>query len=203
MRTAKARKVILIDPTAGLSVREPRSFHGQVLDHERQRQLYRRWSQDLHIHPHEAFLGLAALLHGASIEELRYLTVEDLDRARSRAHLGKRPASVPLDPTTWDALERCLAHRGALKTSNPHVIVTKGTKLNSAPASPYYMTHVLDPAGLTPKTARNTRLVDLAANLDPKILAAAFGLDPQAALYYTVDRVDDGRLESMSTDPGD
>jgi hypothetical protein len=201
MRTARARKVILIGPTVGLSVREPRSFHGQLLDHERQRQLYRRWSQNPSIHPREAFVGLAALLHGTSIEELRYLTVDDLDRARSRAHLGKRPTSVPLDPATWDALERCLSHRCALKTSNPHVIVTKGTKLNSAPASPYYMTHVLDPAGRTPKTARNTRLVDLAANLDPKILATAFGLDHQAALYYTADRVDGGRLQAKSSGP--
>lgn len=108
-----------------------------------------------------------------------------------------------MDPATWDALERCLVHRDALKTSNPHVIVTKGTKLNSAPASPYYMSHALDPAGLTPKTARVTRLDDLAASLDPKILAAAFSLDPQAALYYTVDRVDDGRLESTGADPSD
>ncbi len=203
MRTAKPRKVILIDPTVGLSVREPRSFHGQVLDHERQRQLYRRWTHERDVHPHEAFVGLAALLHGASIEELRYLTIDDLDRTRSRAHLGKRSASVPFDPATWDALERCLGHRDALKTSNPHVIVTKGTKLNSAPASPYYMTHVLDPAALTPKTTRNTRLVDLAASLDPKILATAFGLDPQAALYYTADRVDAGRLEAKSTDLND
>lgn len=56
------------------------------------------------------------------------------------------------------------------------------------------MAHVLDPAGLTPKAARNTRLVGLAASLDPKILAAAFGLDPQAALYYSADRVDLERL---------
>ena len=202
MRTAKARRVILIDPTVGLSVREPHAFHGQVLDHEVQRRLYRRWTQERDVHPHEAFVGLAALLHGASIEELRYLTIDDLDHARSRVHLGKRPASVPLDPATWEALQRCLTHRDALKTSNSHVIVTKGTKLNSAPASPYYMTHVLEAAGLTPKTARNTRLVDLAASLDPKILATAFGLDPQAALYYAADSVNHGRIVTSKRGDG-
>lgn len=202
MRTAKARRVILIDPTVGLSVREPHAFHGQVLDHEVQRRLYRRWTQEHDVHPHEAFVGLAALLHGASIEELRYLTIDDLDHARSRVHLGKRPASVPLDPATWEALGRCLTHRHALKTSNSHVIVTKGRKLNSAPASPYYMTHVLDAAGLTPKTARNTRLVDLAASLDPKILATAFGLDPQAALYYAADTVDHRRIVTSKRGDG-
>lgn len=199
MRTAKSRRVILVDPTAGFSVREPRAFHGQVLARDRQRWLYRRWTQDPDTHPHEAFVGLAALLHGASIQELRLLTLGDLDLARQRVRLGKRPAAIPMDPLTWNALERCLAHRTSLSTSNPHIIVTKGTKLNSAPASPYYMTHVLDPAGLTPKTARNTRLTDLAAHLDPKILAAAFGLDPQAALYYTADGTDTIRIQHRPT----
>jgi hypothetical protein len=201
MRTARARRVILIDPTAGLSVREPRAFHGQILDRGRQRQLYRRWSQQRDIHPHEAFVGLAALLHGASIQELRFLLLDDLDHTRHRLHLGKRPASVPVDPVTWAALESCLSHRAALKSPNPHVIVTKGTKLNSAPASHYYMTHVLDPAELTPTTARNTRLTDLAATLDPKILAAAFGMDPEGALYYSADRVDAQRITVKSTGP--
>ena len=54
-------------------MREPRGFHGQVLDHSRQRQLYRRWSEEDDVHPHEAFVGLAALLRGASILELRFL----------------------------------------------------------------------------------------------------------------------------------
>ncbi len=54
--------------------------------------------------------------------------------------------------------------------------------------------HVLDSAGITPKIARNTRLVQLAADLDPKILAAAFGLTPEAALYFTADRVDTHRI---------
>jgi hypothetical protein len=195
MRTAKARRAILIDPTAGLSVREPRAFHGQVLARDRQRELYRRWTQDRDMHPHQAFVGPGALLHGASILELRFLTLDDIDHARHRLHLGKRPTAVPVDPVTWNTLESCLAHRAALKTSNPHVIVTKGTKLNSAPASHYYMTHVLDPAGLTPKTARNTRMTDPAAALDPKIPAAAFGPDPQAALYYTADGTDAIRIQ--------
>jgi hypothetical protein len=194
MRTARARRAILIDPTAGLSVREPRGFHGQVLDSARQRQLYQRWSGPGQQHPHEAFVGLAALLHAASIQELRFLTLDDLDHSARRILLGKRPTLVPLDPVTWAALETCLTYRAALRTSNPHVLVTKGTKLTTTPASPYYMTHVLDPAGITPKIARNTRLVRLAADLDPKILAAAFGLTPEAALYYTADRVDEGRI---------
>lgn len=62
--------------------------------------------------------------------------LSDLDLARQRLRLGKRPAAIPMDPLTWNALERYLAHRTSLSTSNPHIIVAKETKLNSAPASP-------------------------------------------------------------------
>lgn len=41
---------------------------------------------------------------------------------------------------------------------------------------------------------RGTRLVELVNTLDPKLVAAAFGMDPQAALIYLADRIDEGRL---------
>ena len=77
------------------------------------------------------------------------------DRALVRAeNLAARLA----EPPTW-LLDFAAHIIGPHNPNRAAVIVTKGTKLNCAPASPYYMTHVLDPAGLTPKTARNTRLV--------------------------------------------
>ncbi|AYV25169.1 hypothetical protein ACFWB1_19370 [Streptomyces goshikiensis] len=41
---------------------------------------------------------------------------------------------------------------------------------------------------------RSTRLVDLVNALDAKLIAAAFGMDPQAALIYLADHLDEGRL---------
>lgn len=41
---------------------------------------------------------------------------------------------------------------------------------------------------------RSTRLVDLVNTMDPKLVAAAFGMDPQATLIYLADHVDPGRL---------
>ncbi|MFF6779736.1 hypothetical protein [Streptomyces sp. NPDC012510] len=41
---------------------------------------------------------------------------------------------------------------------------------------------------------RSTRLVDLVNSMDPKLVAAAFGMDPQATLSYLADHVDPGRL---------
>jgi hypothetical protein len=101
---------------------------------------------------------------------------------------------VPLDPASWAALQRCLAHRGQLRTHNPHVLVTKVTRTGQAAASAYFLSHVLDPAGIRPKALRSTRLIDLVNNLDPKLVATAFGMTPEGVLTYFADRVDPTRL---------
>jgi hypothetical protein len=41
---------------------------------------------------------------------------------------------MPLDPASWQVLQRCLNHREAQRTGNPHVMVTKGTNAGRAPA---------------------------------------------------------------------
>jgi hypothetical protein len=104
---------------------------------------------------------------------------------------------VPLDPATWTVLLRCLDHRAGLNTANPNVIVTKGTKAGRTSASTAYLSHVLDPSGHPPHAIRGTRLVDLVNTLDPKLVAAAFGLDSQAPLIYLADRVDPDRLPNF------
>ena len=141
---------------------------------------------------------MLALLHAASSQEARLLTLDDVDHTNQRVRLGERPHPVPLDPTTWAALIRCLDHRANLNTTNTHVIVTKGTKACRAPASTAYFSHVLDPSGHPPRAIRSTRLVDLVNTLDPKLVAAAMGLDPQAPLIYLADRVDPDRLANMA-----
>lgn len=73
-------------------------------------------------------------------------------------------------------------------------MVTKGTMAGRAPASTAYVSHVLDPCGVPPRTLRSTRLVDLVNTMDPKLVAAAFGMDPEGVMIYLADRVDEGRL---------
>jgi hypothetical protein len=193
-RFARTQRIVLIDPTRGLSARDPWGFRGATVDLATQRRLFNRWTTSADPHPHEAFVGLLAMLHGASSHEARLLTVDDLDHVHHTVQLGRRPIATALDPATWAALQRCLAHRDLLTTNNPHVIVTKVTKTASSPASTAYLGHVLDPAGVVPKRLRSTRLLDLAANLDPKLVAAAFGLTAETVLPYLVDRVDPTRL---------
>ncbi len=43
-RFARSRKIILADPTRGLTAREPRGFTGQTLRLDQQRELFRRWT---------------------------------------------------------------------------------------------------------------------------------------------------------------
>lgn len=194
-RWARRNKIVLVDPTTSLTLSRWAGFTGTTLTVAEQRRLFRRWtSGDDHVHPHEALVGLLALLHAMTGAELRALRVDDIDlqarmlRVESRAHL------VPLDPASTASIESCLAHRTRIETRNPHLIVTKVTKPRMTPASPAYVTHILDPAGVTAKTLRSTRLVELVISLDPKLVAEALGMNAGGLLAYLADHVDAGRL---------
>lgn len=196
-RFARRRHIVLIDPTSGLKRRQDKGFRGRTLTRAQQRELFRRWTTDSSVHPHEALVGLLALLHGASSQEVRLLRCQDIDIGLSAIRLGGRPHPVPLDPASWAALQRCLSHRADWPTTNPHVIVTKGTKAGRAPASTAYLSHVLDHCGYSPRLIRNTRLVDLVNIMDAKLVAAAFGMTPEATMIYLADYVDAGRLAEI------
>ncbi|GAA4237805.1 hypothetical protein GCM10022254_51140 [Actinomadura meridiana] len=133
-----------MDRTQGLPARAPKGFTGTTLTLEQQRRLFRRWSTDPAVHPHEALLGVLALLHGASSREVRHLLVTAIDPADQTIRLGHRAHPVPMDPASWVVLQRCLAHRQRQHTDNPHVMVTWGTKAGKTPASIAYVNHVLD-----------------------------------------------------------
>jgi len=196
-RFARSRKIILADPTRGLTARDPRGFTGQTLLLKEQRELFRHWTTSRDAHPHEALLGILSLLHGASSDEVRHLRVSDIDQAARTAELGSRPLPVPLDPASWQVLQRCLGHRETQRTANPHVIVTKGTKAGRSPASTAYISHLLDGCGVPPRELRCTRLADLVNTIDPKLVAAAFGMKPESVMYYLADHVDAGRLPTL------
>ncbi|WP_329378588.1 hypothetical protein [Streptomyces sp. NBC_01716] len=46
---------------------------------------------------------------------------------------------------------------------------------------------------------RCTRLLDLVNTMDPKRVAAAFGMDPEATMIYLSDRVVETRLSGWET----
>lgn len=146
------------------------------------------------MHPHEALVGVLALLHAASNLELRQLRLDDFDEVRHSLRLGRRPLPVPLDPVSVSVLQRCLRHRASLDTHNPHLIVTTQTKTRTTPASTAYLSHVLDGAGVAPKRLRSTRIVDLVIALDPKIAGEALGMRAEGLVDYLADHVDAGRL---------
>ncbi|ABM11322.1 phage integrase family protein [Mycolicibacterium vanbaalenii PYR-1] len=200
-RFARNRRVVLVDPTHGMSAKRHRGFRGRTLTITQQRDLFRRWSADPAAHPHEALFGLLAILHGVSSRELRLLQVDHIDTSDRSIRLGTRPHPVPLDPVSWNALQRSLDHRDTQRTNNPHVIVTRGTKADRRPASEAYMSHLLDPCGLPPKMLRSTRLADLVNTIDPKLVAAAFGMRPEGAMIYLADHLDEGRLPDHLAQP--
>jgi hypothetical protein len=70
------------------------------------------------------------------------------------------------------------------------VVVTRGTRAHRTPASQPYLSHVLDPVGLSPSLLRHTRLAELTHRFDPRLVAAAFGMTPEGALHYLIGAID-------------
>jgi hypothetical protein len=119
--------------------------------------------------------------------------------ARNRTvTLPGRPFPVPADPATWDAVQACLRHRDQLATLNPHLIVTKATRTGAAPADGSYLTRLLAPAGVTPSACRQTRIAQFVNDLDPKLTAAALGMQDSGLARYLADNVDKDRLRRLS-----
>lgn len=199
-RFARSNKIVLVDPTRGQSAKKTRGFTGRTLRLDQQRVLFHRWTST-DPHPHEALLGILALLHAASSQEVRLLRIAHIDTTQHTIRLGHRPEPVPLDPDSWAVLQRCLAHRQAQDTLNPHVIVTRGTKARQDPASSAYFTHLLDPVGIPPRTVRCTRLAELVNTLDPKLVAAALGMNPDGVIAYLSDYVEEARLPPERANP--
>ena len=197
-RWARTRRLLLIDPTRGLRANSNTPFHGRVLDIAQQRGLLRRWTVHAGTLPaNEPFVGLLALLHGASAGELRHLRVEDVDLTRATVHLGHRPDPTPLDPVTAAALARCLNHRDRAGAGNPHVLVNRKTKTVAGAVSRAYLEMLLAPAGVNPLLLRVTRLAELVTTLDPIVVAHAFGIRHGAAIHYLADSVDRARLPNV------
>jgi site-specific recombinase XerD len=194
---ATRHRLLLIDPTRTLTAPQPRGFRGPTLTLERQRSLFRRWSTDPNVHPHEALVGLLALLHGATTTEIQHLADDAIDHAGRTVRLGRRPHPTPLDPWTWRALERAITHRHTLRSNNPHLLITKQTKATRAPASDGYIKHTLDPVGIQPRILRSTRLTNLVTTTDVKLVATAYGMTNEAVTAYLADHVDPTRLPNM------
>lgn len=139
-----------------------------------------------------------ALLHGASRIELASLVLEDIDRPRHAVRLGKRPHALVLDPVSWAALERAVAHHRRLRTLNPHLLVTAKTACRNIAARGQFVSEVLHPAGVVMRDLRSTRLSRLVSTYDPMFVAASFGLTPKTATYYLGDSVDGEHLQSTN-----
>jgi site-specific recombinase XerD len=196
-RWARTSRLILTDPATGIRTGRARGYHPRTLAVAEQRRLFRRWTTDPAVHPHEALAGLLALLHATPSRDLRNLKVTDIGATARTIRLGRRPHPVPLDPASWHAVQRCLEHREQLATRNPHVIVTTHTRTRRTAASDQYLVRILDPAGIGTRTLRATRIIDLVASLDPKLVCEALGMDPAGVLPYAADQVQDTRLANL------
>jgi hypothetical protein len=191
---ARVRRLVLVDPTNDVHNQLRRRFSGPVVDLPTQRRLFRRWTTEPDVMPNEALVGLLSLLHAAAVDDMRHLTVADIDHAAHTITLPARSRPVPLDPATFTALNATLARRHELGTTNPHVLVNRRTKVTGQPVSPSHANDLLRPAGVTPQRLRCTRLAQLVTTTDPVLVTELIGISHATALYYLADSVEHAEL---------
>jgi len=194
---AKGRKLVLVDPARSLRLGPQPAFAGTIIDRDTQQALFGRWTS-AEVRPHERFTGLLALLHAASSTQTRSLVMTNIDSERRTLELAGRPFPTPIDPATWTALEACLVQRDALGTLNPHVIVTRATRTGDNAADRSYLARLLHPGRTTPSACRQTRLAQLVIDLDPKLTAAALGMNGGGLVRYMDDNIAHDRLQSAT-----
>ena len=180
-RFARTQKIVLTDPTRGLSARQPAGFTGQTVLLERQRELFRRWTAGRTPTRTRPCSGSSPWSTEPPASRSAACAWTTSTTVPGPSELGKRPRPVPLDPASWDVLQRCLTHRDAQATGNPHVMVTRGTRARRSPASVAYVSHVLDPCGVPPRMLRSTRLIDLVNTMDPNSWPPRSAWTPKAS----------------------
>ena len=194
-RFAARKRMILADPARDITITRPQGFTGTTLTLHRQRELFGRWtSGTAGVHPHEALTGLLALIHGATTQEIRHLTIDAVSPAAQAVTLGSRPQPTPLDPWTWAAIDACLARHRAARSANPHLLVTSRTKATRAAVSDGYVKNTLRAEGIRPRVLRSSRILALVAAADAKLIATAYGMTYGAVLHYLADDVTLTRL---------
>ncbi|WP_413752420.1 hypothetical protein NRF20_09725 [Streptomyces sp. R-74717] len=130
-------------------------------------------------------LALAAI-HAARPKTVRELLLEDLDLGNRRLTLAGRVR--PLDDLTRDAILAWLDHRRQRwpNTTNPHLIVSQHTAMDTCPVSGVWITNALRGQAATLERLRVDRQLEeaLTHGPDPLHLAEVFGLDETTAIRY-------------------
>jgi hypothetical protein len=130
----RRRKITLINPAAHLRRSQRTGYAGPLIEPARQRQLLDRWRRE-DTDPRERVVGLLCLLHAASNNDVRMLTIDDIDLDHAAARLRNRRHPVPLDPLTIDAIRACLEQRPTTATDNRYLLVTHHSRQHNRPCS--------------------------------------------------------------------
>jgi site-specific recombinase XerD len=184
----RRRKITLINLAAHLRRSQRKGYAGPLIDHTLQRQLLCRWRRD-DTDPRERVVGLLCLIHAASNEDVRMLSLDDIDLDRATVRLRNRRHPVPLDPLTVDAIRACLQQRPTTAVDNRFLLVTHHSRQHNRPCSIGFPVRALTKVGLTPQVLRQTRLSDLAQRADPRMMAEAIGITKEAAVHYIIGNV--------------
>jgi len=151
--------------------------------------------------PDPARAAVTALLafHALRLQEIRHLTLTDLDLGQGRLHLPKR--TVLLAEPVQTRLAAYLTHRTTTwpRTANRHLFLTHRSAATTAPASrPWLYRHYPPSSHLL----RADRIADEAHRAaDTRMICELFGLSFEAAARYTRPYADAATAQPPSPAP--
>ena len=204
-RWARKHRRVLADPASSIKVMRNHAHVDVVISRSLAQSLVRRWTTNLDVHPHEAFIGLMTMLHGASTTELRHSKISDVNVGDRSIQLGSRPGPTVLDPYCWAALERVVTiHEKHVAVVNQHLLASGHVKTHTGPPSQSTMSERLHGGrlGVNSRTLRSAHLGRFVEGFDPVLVAAAHGITAKAALYYQGDRIDTSRTVTLDDQAG-
>lgn len=180
-RFAKRRRLIFINPTAGIKGRRADPSLIPMTDEEI------HTVEQLAVGPVERLAVALAAEHAARTSAIRHLTLDDIDLPNRRITLaGHRQR---LGELSYRALRSWLQHRRTRWpcTPNRHVLVNTKTVLDTGPVSGPYVRFCLGRNGFSIDHIRADRILHeaLTAKADPLHLSLIFNISHHTATRYT------------------
>jgi integrase len=176
-------RLVAHNPVPGEPGREAPSAI-QPLTPDEQSGLLQRWVRM--DDPIESLVGLLALLHGLTSDELVRLRLADVDAETGRIRVPGRAAPVVLDRLTRHGLSVYLAWRAAVPAlrDHPFLLVNGTSRFTRERVSRRYLGELMRRGGVTPTQLRLTCFSTVAQESGPRLLVDGFGLSPTQAGRY-------------------
>jgi len=165
---SKKYKYTFLNPCDDIDVAHHFQLSNPITEEE-QKSVIKKWL-DPDCDPRAALIGTLTLIYGFSVEELQYLTVDDFQN--DMIIMKSRPSNIILASPLIPMVERYFKWRdlACMGTDVKYVVISRESYKSKKPIHKKSIHRILSDYGLSPRRLRATRLLELAATGNIKLL---------------------------------